>query len=95
MPPRREVIWDEQALGEYRGLLQRRKHKDEVRQCVEAQILAVADNVELARPWDGPLGFLRIYRFECKDGDSGLYVQLEVEALDTSLIILSCNTVRY
>jgi hypothetical protein len=92
---RRDLVWSSKAAKQYLELLKRRNDTKQVRSCVEAHLTALADDIDLARKFQGP-GNLRIYRFRCQDGSTDLYLQAEIETLsDTQLAILGCGTIQF
>lgn len=96
MPPRK-LVWTKGALKQFVEFLGRRNDKGAVRKCVEQHLLTVADNVEgVARKWTGPSEGVWLYRFQCKDGQTVLYIQAELEATDDSILgVLGCGTVAF
>ena len=93
MPPSR-LVWSKKAADEYIEFLKRRTDVQAVRRCVSQHLLAVSDDLGLARKWEGPGNFY-IYRFECRDGQTVLYMQTELEPLDDDrLSVLACNSIR-
>jgi hypothetical protein len=78
--PDHELVWDRDALREYKELVGRRNDKTQVRKCVEGHLLALASNPVAAAPWKGP-GDFRLHTFQCMDGDVTLYLRAAVQVL--------------
>ena len=94
--PQREIVWDQRALAKYSEFLARRTNVATVRECVEQHLHAVAAGTAPLKERDGPAEFINLYRFECRDGETILYVQAEFEILpDGRLGILGCNSIRF
>jgi hypothetical protein len=93
--PDRDLVWFPPAAIGLGKLLARRKNRDAVRLCIIQNLFAVGRNLALAQPVPVLPG-THIYRFHCDDGDSGGYVQAELEELsETVLAVLRCDAVVF
>lgn len=90
----RDVQWYPAAAFGLARLLARRKDVVGVRQCIIQNVFAVARNLGLAQPIPVLAGSY-VYRFHCKDGDSGVFVQVELEDVSPTLLVVSrCDPVK-
>lgn len=89
----RFLVWVQRSEDQVREILDRRENRGALRDCISGHALAVAENAAIAAPLKGPGGF-RVYRFQCRDGDTILYLQFVLDVLsDAELAILSCTPV--
>ena len=95
MPPDSELQWHRDAAEDFAELVARRSDQKAVRECVEHQLFALADNPDLGTKWDAP-GSLYHYLFQCKDGETVLYIRVVFERLlSGKLGIAGCSTVIF
>lgn len=90
-----DLVWFPPAAIGLAKLLARRKNRSAVRQCIILNLFAVGRNLALAMPVPVLPGTF-VYRFHCDDGDSGVYVQVELEEVSpTVLAVLRCDSVAF
>lgn len=93
--PQPDLIWADKAIHDIKNLLDRRDDREGVLRCVESHLLAAAEDPLVLWTDEGPQP-VASHRFECRDGETKLFLQALFQVLGVEKVaVLACTTIEF